>query len=250
MEADYLEVEGSSHNNLISQKIASLGAGDSNALTSIARTSGSSVWTRILFACLFVLGSSVVWTYKQDSASLGYCDAGKNTNVKVLETLEQIHAVEECKQRLIEQTETGVPSDSRLESCKTSFIPRATHCTPCPPHALCSLRSITCEPAYRLRHNPLESIPMLYSILDGLPGLGSVAFPPECVPDVRRRQHVGKLGRAIENKLAITRGQRICDGVQSAGGDAQDAAAFGERTDDIRVELKKKVGKAVSSCCF
>jgi hypothetical protein len=235
----------SDYNNVISQKIAALGTGESGTLAPISRNSGPSMWVRLFLSILAVMGTGVLWVYKEDSASLGYCDAGKNTNFKVLEALEEINRAEECKKRLLEQTRAG---DTSLESCKTSFIPRATQCTPCPAHASCSVHFVTCEPAYKPQRHSLSSIPMLDRALDGLPGLGSVALPVECVPDARRRHNVGKMGRLIENRLAGTRGQRICDGVESAGGDAQDAAAYGERTEDIRMELRKKV-KAVSAYC-
>jgi len=52
---------------------------------------------------------------------------------------------------------------------------------------------------------------------------------------------------AIENKLATLRGDRVCAGVVSSGGDAQDAAAFGMTMDDIKTSLTKRINiKAVS----
>lgn len=239
----YPYVEGDSQNHIVTQKIASLGNG---TLVSKARASNSVGWRQILTGFVVAIGSFALYSYKTDSASIGFCDTGKNTNAIVLQHLLEIEAEKSCRDAIVKRTDAGLSADPDAASCKTSILPRATECTPCAPHAICAGHSITCEPAYILNHNTLSSIPLLDAILDGFPGLGSVALPPSCIADVRRRQKVGKMAGAIESKLAVVRGDRVCAGVVSTGGDAQDAAAFGMTMDDIKTSLTKRINpKAV-----
>jgi hypothetical protein len=229
---------------MIRQKIASLGEDAVNGTLVRRRPSpGVPIWLQIVVALLVVAGGTSLWTYKADSASLGYCDPGKNTNSVVLQHLQEIQAAEECRAAIVRRANAGLEPDLQAGICRMSLIPRATQCTPCPAHAICSIHSITCEPAYIPRPSALSFIPFADAVLDGMPGLGSVALPPRCVADVRRRQNVGKMARAIENKLASVRGDRVCAGVQSTGGDAQDAAAFGMSVDDIRTSLINRIPK-------
>ncbi len=51
---------------------------------------------------------------------------------------------------------------------------------------------------------------MLSMIADGLPLLGSVAFPPSCVEDSRRKQHISVFGRYLAELLAQHRGNLLC----------------------------------------
>lgn len=243
----YPYVEGDSQTEIIRQKIASLSEDASSSdIVRKRATAGLQVWFRLILSVIFVAGSSLVWTYKADSAALGYCDAGKATNPIVLRHLDEIQAAEDCRASIVHRADAGLPPDPDLDSCKMSLLPRATKCTPCPPHAVCSVHSIVCEPAYVLRQNPLSLIPFADVLLNGLPGLGPVALPPRCVADVRRRQNVGRMARAIENKLASTRGDRVCAGIRSTGGDAQDAAAYGMSVDEIRTSLTNRIPKGVS----
>lgn len=246
----YPYVEGDSQTEIIRGKIASLGEDAANGTLARRKPStGAPVWVQIVLMLLFAAGGTSLWSYKADSASLGYCDAGKNTNHVVLEHLQEIQVAEECRAAIVRRSQAGLEPDSDAESCRTSLIPRATQCTPCPPHAICSVHSITCETAYIPQPSVWSSIPLADTVLNGMPGVGSVAFPPKCVADVRRRQNVGKMARAIENKLASVRGDRICAGVTSSGGDAQDAAAFGMRIEDIRQSLISRIPKGVSDQC-
>ncbi|KAG8802959.1 inner nuclear membrane protein enriched at telomere/subtelomere region, partial [Serendipita sp. 400] len=243
---DYPYVEGDSHMQLVGQKIASLGD-DITSGTSVVRrrtTPPQSVWLRLALSVVLVLATSALWTYKGDSAELGYCDADDSSNSVVRQHLREIEASEHCKDAIVRQAKDGEPANSELVGCTTYFLPRATKCTPCPPHAICSGRSVSCEPAYMLRTSSISSIPFVDSIMNGMPGLGPIAFPVQCVADVRRRQNVGRMAKAIENKLANLRGQRICHGVRSAGGDAQDAAVFGMRIDELRASFHNRVPQA------
>ncbi|CAG7846469.1 SubName: Full=Uncharacterized protein {ECO:0000313/EMBL:CCA66908.1} [Serendipita indica DSM 11827] len=242
LEEDYPYVEGDSQTDLIRQKIAALGEDHANG-TLVARrpTTPASTWRQFVLALLLVLGSSVLWAYKNDSAMIGYCDPGSDTNIVSRQHLQEVAAAQACKEALVRRAEQGTPADPDMESCQTYLIPRATKCTPCPPHAICSIHTITCEPAYMLRRSALSSIPLMDALLNGMPGLGPVALPARCVADVRRRQTVGKIAKMIENKLAVVRGERVCAGVKSGEGDVQEAAAFGVPIDDLRAGINSKV---------
>ncbi|KAG8831324.1 inner nuclear membrane protein enriched at telomere/subtelomere region [Serendipita sp. 399] len=242
---EYPYVEGNSQIELVGQKIASLGD-DIASGTSIARrrTAPKAVWPQFILSILFVVAATALWSYKRDSAVLGYCDTDSDSNSVVRQHLQEIKAADECKEALIRQAKDGIPADSHLESCQTSFLPRATKCTACPPHAICSSGTVSCEPAYMLRTSSVSSVPFMDAVVNGIPGFGSVAFPVRCVPDVRRRQNIGRMAKAIENKLANLRGQRICQGVRSTGGDAQDAAVYGMNIDDLRASFHNRVPQA------
>jgi len=240
-------VEGNSQTEIISHKIAALGEVISSGTTTPRTPIYSTFrWHQILYYITMALISVALYSYQADSAAIGYCDTGKSTNAIVLQHLLEIEAEKECREAVVRIADAGLPVEPDMVSCKTSILPRATRCTPCPPHAICSVHSITCEPAYILKHNVLSSLPLVDAILDGFPGLGPVALPRRCVPDVKRRQHVGKMAGAIENKLAMVRGDRICAGIVSTGGDAQDAAAYGMTMDEIKASLSKRINpKAV-----
>lgn len=162
-------------------------------------------------------------------------------------------------------------------------------CTPCPPHASCSPTSMTCDNGYLIRPNPLlfflplpsspspansnaqnsytipshsegmapssDTIPQLVSkyvalLLDGLPGLGSVALPPKCVEDPRRKRLIGALGRAVDSILAAERGRRLCAGIgagKAVGSEAEEARKWGVEVDALKEGLRKKTSVSVPS---
>jgi hypothetical protein len=84
------------------------------------------------------------------------------------------------------------------------------------------------------------------SFLNGLPGVGPVAFPITCVEDRARLQKIGHVGKAIEDWLAKAKGDRMCltGGRRRAGSDAEawgiplkDVKASAERAPKLRVRL-------------
>ena len=92
----------------------------------------------------------------------------------------------------------------------------------------------------------------LSRILDGVPGLGPVAFPPRCVEDPKRKARVGALGNAIETLLASHRGRLVCEGisVQPTGTEAEEAKKWGLEIDELKQNMKsagmkKKVAVSV-----
>lgn len=131
-------------------------------------------------------------------------------------------------------------------------IPQPESCAPCPDHASCTPAAVTCEHGYLLKPHPLLaflSVPasphstksgvetynnpslaagiefnkltvpqIVYTglslLLDGFPGLGPVALPPQCVPDPRRKLHVNILGKRMDTELTEERGRRHCYGTR------------------------------------
>lgn len=177
------------------------------------------------------------------------------------------------------------------ESCPAlPLLPGPNECAPCPAYASCTATSMTCETGYLLRPHPFLfflSLPQthgerdrksqntytlptytqawssgdmtvsqyvylaLSSVLDGLPGLGPVAFPPRCVEDPRRKRHIGALGKAVEAMLAAERGRRLCAGVgwkEPSGSQAEEAKKWGVEVEALKDKLRRKT--AVSDFCF
>ncbi|CED84770.1 Inner nuclear membrane protein MAN1 [Phaffia rhodozyma] len=162
---------------------------------------------------LAVLLTMVVYLFQwtSESSLIGYCDTSSTTN-RVLQTRHQaIAAARDCVRRTItDGDDFGSP-----EGCDASalpllpFVPRPTECTPCPAHAVCAEGTIVeCDKEYLLKSSGLESFG---SVFNGLPGLGSVAFPARCVPDTLKRRHVGFLARALEAELAKEKGVFLCE---------------------------------------
>lgn len=153
-------------------------------------------------------------------------------------------------------------------------LPRPDTCTPCPAHATCTPSTVTCDTGFLLRPHPLllflslpknstapntyvppahgslptNTIPqmaydVLASALDGLPGLGPVAFPPRCVENPRRKRHIGALGKAVDSFLAHERGSRVCAGVgrgEKPGTEVQEAKKWGMELQALKEAMRKK----------
>ncbi|GJE95101.1 Man1-Src1p-C-terminal domain-containing protein [Phanerochaete sordida] len=166
-------------------------------------------------------------------------------------------------------------------------LPQPETCQPCPDHATCTPATITCENGYLLRPHPLLaflSIPSslrptdnqnayinpslavaptlgnrgpldlaytgLSLLMDGLPGMGPVAFPPRCVEDPKRKRHIGALGKAIESILAAERGRRLCAGVRPADkpiSSSGEAKKWGVELNALKEVLKKDAAKKKNS---
>ncbi|KAF8077984.1 Man1-Src1p-C-terminal domain-containing protein [Lyophyllum atratum] len=212
-----------------------------------------------------------VINYKQESASIGYCDTGSNTNSALEELRTRRIAVEACNRE--NRTFLYLPplsgdADSKaldLTPCPLPpLIPWAhpDSCTPCPEHAKCSQDHITCEPGYLMRPHPLlfflpvSSSPrdtklslstpladLVYKILST--GLGSVALPPRCVEDPKRKRNIGVLGKRIESLLGQERGRRVCAGgkvLQESVNDMDggEAKRWGIELESLREAMKNK----------
>ncbi|KAI0093624.1 Man1-Src1p-C-terminal domain-containing protein [Irpex rosettiformis] len=161
-------------------------------------------------------------------------------------------------------------------------IPVPDECAPCPANAICTPKAMTCETGYLLQPHPLlfflspagspnardhaarntYTLPAyeplgssidksvshlayaaLSAALDGVPGLGPVAFAPRCVEDPKRKRHIGALGKAVEAMLAAERGRRLCAGVgwkQEPGTVAEEAKKWGVEVETLKDTLRRK----------
>jgi len=232
---------------------------------------------RLLYLLIVLATSTAITNFKIESAPIGYCDTGKNTN-DALEALKtKWNAIEECNRENRTYLYPSKPSwlgkgDVDAALCPPPPLIPLLHpmsCTPCPEHASCSQHSITCATGYLLRPPPLlfflpappssvsnaSLVPLRFSshselvwkvlseITDGLPGLGSVGLPPQCVEDPQRKRNIGALGKAIESILGQERGRRLCAGdsvivPEAKGGEAK---RWGIEVESLRGQLKKKV---------
>lgn len=225
---------------------------------------GSLLRFAVVLAVLMVY--MVVGPYKAQSAALGYCETGINTN-DILERLRtRSAAIEACNRD--NRTSLYLPSPGvEDEPCPppplVPFIP--DECTPCPEHATCTPDSVSCEHGFLLRPHPLLafiSLPSSNSLsphsqlspsanavlkfvavtLDGMPGHGPVALPPRCVEDPKRKRHIGVLGKAIEAVLGLEHGKRLCAGevppVQDTEGG--ESRRWGMDLNSLREAMKTK----------
>lgn len=163
-----------------------------------------------LFGLLFLL---VCGHYKNLSAANGFCDNNSKTNSIILGRELPIKAAQDCLSQRA-QWQVDHPNESPAVECDISslplvpFLPRPTHCTPCPPNADCVRGEVVaCDPEYILKPSLLSPLSPLF---DGWPTLPSRVFAPSCKPDTARMRHIGQLATQIERHLATVRGTIEC----------------------------------------
>ena len=227
-------------------------------------------WTlRILYLLVAAACSAAVANYKKESAPIGYCDTGKNTNAALEALKTKWDAIETCNRenRTFLQLSSigssdGIGEDSEPILCPPpALIPfmHTTHCTPCPEHAACVKNKVKCDNGFLMKLHPLFSIlspfdssisapaakarELIEDVTNGLPWFGPVAFPVRCVDDPQRKKHIGALGKAVEAFLGQERGLRVCAG----GGlevfenrDGGEAKNWGMDMGELREIMKKK----------
>ncbi|KAK7467115.1 inner nuclear membrane protein enriched at telomere/subtelomere region [Stygiomarasmius scandens] len=259
------------YNAVVQQRIADGGQDlalvESDDEENLALSKPTSPLAHVFRMMLFGVLVYLITDYKKESASIGYCDTGSNTN-GILEDLRTTrHAIELCNK----ENRTTLYDNADSPACPLLPIipfPRPDSCTPCPDHAMCSGHEVTCEKAYTLR--PPLLLPFLppppkrtseafslslppselvwraiSELTDGLPGLGPVGIVPRCVEDPRRKRHIGVLGKAIESWLALERGTRLCTGdaerliPENDGGEAK---RWGLRLAELRDRARQAVG--------
>jgi hypothetical protein len=231
--------------------------------------SSGPIWTlsrRILHFALLLLLGSFAWTYKVESRAFGFCDAGSNTNEALEKERAFRFAVAACNK---DNRTTLYDSSADPRPCPPDPLPWPVpdRCTPCPSHAICNRHSISCLPGYELKSHPVfgfmrpvadrslasasssDPVEVVWSVisyvLDGFPGLGSVAFPPSCHPDPK----VGALGKGILAILGQERGKRLCTSManqsltEKEGGEARQWGFAVE-------ELKKSMGQDIPVISF
>ncbi|KAL0568653.1 inner nuclear membrane protein enriched at telomere/subtelomere region [Marasmius crinis-equi] len=193
---------------------------------------------RLIIYALVALASYTGYQHKIENASIGYCDAGADTNARLEQLKSQRAAIESCN---AENRTFLHPNDPDSPPCPPlPILPFVHTCTPCPEHAVCSGHALACEKPYILKPPfpfsfllPSSTDPtnvnislsasalseirpeemawkIISELTDGLPGLGSVGVVPSCVEDPRRKKHIGVLGKGIERALALERGTRLC----------------------------------------
>ncbi|KIJ17374.1 hypothetical protein PAXINDRAFT_10214 [Paxillus involutus ATCC 200175] len=223
----------------------------------------------LLYTICLVVGSSILVKYKRESAPIGFCDPGSNTNRALEEFQAELSAIDMCNR----ENRTLLELPSELFDAITSKdgtpcpplsqipLPHPSACTPCPEYASCTQRNVTCNTGYLLRPHPIlallspfgtaPSAPvelvwnLMGDVANGLPGLGPVAFPPHCIEDPKRKRNIGALGKAIEALLGQERGRRVCAGGQdnqptispNEGGEAE---KWGLEVEALRETMKQK----------
>ncbi|KAA1469487.1 hypothetical protein DENSPDRAFT_758028, partial [Dentipellis sp. KUC8613] len=269
-ELEESESEEAKHNNEVSRRIAQGGV--------VARRpppSGSLLasFFRFCVVIFLLVVPYQVYHYKQQSAAIGFCDAGSDTNDVLERARTKFAAIETCNREnrtlLYFPSPSSGPNGTSVDQTPCPALPvfpfHPDSCTPCPEHATCAIEEVTCENGYILQLHPaLSWLPIprtnslsnphtqpsapvvavfwVSSFLDGLPGFGSVALPPRCMPDPQRKKHIGVLGKAIEAVLGQERGRRVCAGEvpsvkDEAGGEAK---RWGMEMGALRKTMKQK----------
>lgn len=201
------------------------------------RSNWGSTVARFVSALLGVALFTTLVAWKNESASIGYCNANSDTNPFLDGIRQRRSQIQECNAKLISRGPDEV--DTRLVDglvCSLeplNPIPPPDSCTPCPKRATCTHHIVQCDGAFIPKRHPANSLfPFKLDVLfDGLPGFGSVAFPPTCVEDRRRLAHLVTVEKQLEKWLARVKGDKICKGVLEEGGG--DAKAWGIQYDEL-----------------
>lgn len=226
------------YNNAVSEKIADVSSGGK---TVTRRRAGrpsqtSSTVSQFFLVLLAVVALTGVGMYKVESVALGYCEADSDTNALLQDLRAQREATRACNAKLIaDGPDPGSeePHSRLVDGVICPFEPilpifQPDACTPCPKRATCGRSKVTCNGAFILQPHPVvKIIPGAERIFGGLPGFGSVAFPPQCVEDRRWLQQVGVMEKVLEGWLAKAKGDKICKGLAKSTSDGGDAKAWG-----------------------
>jgi hypothetical protein len=249
----------------------------------VAHTPRSGVVTtlsQIVAALMVAAVGYVVFNYRTESASIGFCDTGSTTN-NALEALRANRlAIEACNREnrttlylpsLRSENEQEDPTPCPLPPLVP--IPLPNSCTPCPQHASCKQFSVHCDNGYILRPNALLGFlpnppssfdlspstsmapselawALISETLNGLPGLGSIALPPRCALDPKRQRNIGVLGKAMESLLAQERGRRLCVGGQDLDKEYNEKEGGEARKWGIEIEQLRELMKRKTSVCL
>ena len=236
------------------------------------KRSGLTLFIRFIGLVAIGLVSTFGYDYKVKSASIGFCDTGKDTSDALVAARERHAAMKECNF----EHRPKLWADDREDNpdCPLPiFSPDS--CTACPRHSTCTQHTATCETGYLIRPHPLLSFlprpstatSMSWSFpeqwepdypvdyvwkaiglaANGLPGLGPIALPPRCVEDPKRKRHIGALGKAIDAFLAQERGRKLCAGISpkevKVGGENEqliEARTWGVSLDNLKGLLREK----------
>jgi hypothetical protein len=209
----------------------------------------------IPLSVLFLLLLSTLANFKNQSASIGFCDTGARTNDIILNRQSALDNANACLERKATM-ELDQPGSGSAIHCDASalpmipLLPRATQCTPCPPHAICQEgQFVACEAEYLTYDHPLS---ILSPVLDGLPGLGPKVLAPSCKPDTAKKRMIGGLAKEIEGDLARGRGMVVCAGLdrqKPKDGRVLEGAVYGMEEAVLRENYaaRRDVSKALYS---
>ncbi len=165
--------------DVIAQRIAE---GGSFVNGTPSETPRANWFLRVLVALLLFTTTGVVVQYKQESAQIGFCDAGSSTNSILNDIRERRAVIESCNREnrttlySADPAHTSSPPPPQptetaiVDADAASVVPAVTcpplplipalqpdECTPCPRHATCTADSIACENGYILKSHPLLS---------------------------------------------------------------------------------------------
>lgn len=195
-----------------------------------------------------------VYNYQNQSVQLGYCDSGSNTNSIIMSHQYKLSQARACVLQRDRDMEQALKAGEEYKMRPCAFeevlpffplIPSPTACTPCPPHAQCEeTHFIKCDLDYVEKEHPLA---WLGAVADGLPGLGSVAFPKTCEKDYKRKKQVLEIARAVENKLAIRHGEVLCEGGLQRG--VPEVVALGYKEQELLNQFLGRVSLDIFSGC-
>lgn len=181
--------------------------------------------------------------WMQASSQIGFCDTLSTTNDRLLTSQAAVASARECAARHANGEELGGEAGCDASALPlVPFLPKPEACTPCPAHAVCAGGDLVgCDREY-IQSAPLLRLvlPAAADALNGFPGLGSVAFPPACVPDTEKLRLVGGLARSLEGALAAERGDWVCHVGGRNGADAGREAEFGVKEDDIKAAFLQR----------
>jgi hypothetical protein len=262
------------HTHAVSRKIANSGKA---LVRRQSRATGRPWYLTVLYLLFAGYAASLGYEYKEESAALGFCDTGKTTNDLIeLRKAEQA-AIQECNYHnrtlmYAPEDDDQYTQDDLIRECPPPAllpIPQPTTCTPCPAHASCSRFTVACDNGFILRpHTLLSFLPpppptspsspaqesvstvsellwtAISTLLDGLPGLGPIALPPQCVIDQKRTVRIGALGKAIDQYLAQERGRRLCTGevddVEVPDSEGGEASKWGLEMDALKAYFAER----------
>ncbi|KAG8981693.1 inner nuclear membrane protein enriched at telomere/subtelomere region [Tulasnella sp. JGI-2019a] len=246
--SEHGEEEEEVYNSKVSQKFAKLNTAEGKKVVRRVRRQSISTprsWLAptpfrfLSFLVVMWLGTAL-HSFKRESAYVGYCDAGSNTNLRILE-------LQTTRQHRRNTAGMCIAKFNITEGLNNELCnPLPVHitnpfepeiCTACPSRAICTPDSVTCQPPFILKpHWSVKYVPFAPKLLDGMPLLGSVALPPTCVEDRERLRKIGGLVKGLEGWLARERGRKVCSGVKVAPGvDGGEAKVLGLEVEALRV---------------
>ncbi|EPT01920.1 hypothetical protein FOMPIDRAFT_1048211 [Fomitopsis schrenkii] len=216
----------------------------------VTASGGVPIAAVVAFVLLFVPILSLILMYKKESTSIGFCDTGSTTNSVLEGLRERVAAAgipghvaygtEGAAEGAVRDavSEKDVVNQDVVKLVLSSLLPDG--CTPCPDNAICTISVVMCERGFTIAPHPILSLvpsgaistpSMSFSrpeglrlqssyaqavyftasiALDGLPGVGPVALPPQCVEDAERARRLRLIRETVINVLSEERGRRAC----------------------------------------